>query len=148
MRRAKISGLVDKRRGRATIKVPGVRVADDLLERRFRPAVPNALWIAEVTCLRTWEGRPCLAAVQEVCSRRILGRQMGRYMRAELVLDALRMAIERRRPEPGLTRHSDQGAPCFSLAFGWTAREAGIARSMGSKGDCWGKALPRRSWRP
>src|SRR3954464_8407915 len=55
MREAGISGLVRRKRGRTTIAVPGVRVADDLVERRFRPAVPNVLWIADVTYLRTWE---------------------------------------------------------------------------------------------
>jgi putative transposase len=56
MRQAGISGLVSKKRGRTTIRVPGVRVADDLVERQFTPAAPNVLWIADVTYLRTWEG--------------------------------------------------------------------------------------------
>jgi len=52
MRAAGISGLVRRKRGRTTISVPGVRVADDLVERRFRPDAPNVLWIADVTCAR------------------------------------------------------------------------------------------------
>jgi putative transposase len=56
MRAAGISGLVRRRRGRTTIRVPGVCVADDLVERQFRPGTPNVLWIADVTYLRTWEG--------------------------------------------------------------------------------------------
>jgi putative transposase len=56
MRAAGISGLVRRKRGRTTIRVPGVRVADDLVERRFGPTAPNVLWIADVTYLRTWEG--------------------------------------------------------------------------------------------
>lgn len=141
MRHAGISGLVNKKRGRTTIRVPGVRIADDLVKRQFRPAAPNVLWIADVTYLRTWEGWFYLAAVQDAYSRRIVGWQMAEHMRAELVVDALRMAIKRRRPEPGLIHHSDQGAQYVSLAFGQTAREAGIARSMGSKGDCWDNAV-------
>jgi putative transposase len=141
MREAGISGLVNKKRGRTTLKVPGVRVADDLVQRQFRPAAANVLWIADVTYLRTWEGWLYLAAVQDAYSRRIVGWQMAEHMRAELVLDALKMAIKRRRPEPGLIHHSDQGSQYVSLAFGQTAREAGIARSMGSKGDCWDNAV-------
>jgi putative transposase len=63
MKMAGISGLVPRKRGRTTIKVPGVRVADDLVERRFRPTAPNVLWCADITYLRTWEGWLYLAAV-------------------------------------------------------------------------------------
>ena len=56
MRAAGISGLVPRKRGRTTIRVPGVRVADDLVERQFLPAAPNVLWVADITYLRTWEG--------------------------------------------------------------------------------------------
>ena len=69
MRAAGISGLVRRKRGRTTIRVPGVRVADDLVERQFRPAAPNVLWIADITYLRTWEGWLYLAAVQDAYSR-------------------------------------------------------------------------------
>jgi transposase InsO family protein len=61
---------------------------------------------------------------------------MADHMQAELVVDALKMGIGRRRPAPGLIHHSDQGSQYVSLAFGQTAGDAGIARSMGSKGDC------------
>jgi putative transposase len=141
MRQAGISGLVAKKRGRTTIRVPGVRVADDLVERQFTPPAPNVLWIADVTYLRTWEGWLYLAAVQDAYSRRIVGWQMADHMQAELVVDALKMAISRRRPSPGLIHHSDQGSQYVSLAFGQTAGDAGIARSMGSKGDCFDNAV-------
>jgi putative transposase len=141
MRAAGISGLVRRKRGRTTISVPGVRVADDLVERRFRPDVPNVLWIADVTYLRTWEGWLDLAAVQDAYSRRIVGWSMADHMRSELVVDALQMAVSRRRPAPGLIHHSDQGSQYVSLAFGQAARDAGIARSMGSTGDCYDNAV-------
>ena len=141
MRAAGISGLVRRKRGRTTIRVPGVRVADDLVERQFRPGAPNVLWIADVTYLRTWEGWLYLAAVQDAYSRRIVGWSMADHMRSELVVDALEMAVSRRRPAPGLIHHSDQGSQYVSLAFGQAARDAGIARSMGSKGDCYDNAV-------
>jgi putative transposase len=141
MRQAAISGMVRRKRGRTTISVPGVRVADDLVERQFRPAGPNQLWVADVTYLRTWQGWLYLAAVQDAYSRAIVGWSMAEHMRTELVLDALQMAVARRRPEPGLIHHSDQGSQYVSLAFGQAAREAGIARSMGSKGDAYDNAV-------
>jgi putative transposase len=141
MRRAGISGLVTRKRGRTTVRVPGVRVADDLVRRGFRPAGPNVLWVADITYLSTWEGWLYLAAVQDAFSRAIVGWSMENHMRAELVTDALGMGLSRRRPDAGLIHHSDQGAQYVSLAFGQKARHAGIAVSMGSKGDCFDNAV-------
>lgn len=141
MRQAGISGLVERRYKRTTVRVPGVRVADDLVERRFRPDAPNMLWVADVTYLRSWEGWVYLAAVQDTYSRRIVGWSMADHMRTELVVDALQMALTQRRPQPGLTFHSDQGSQFVSLNFGKQARAAGIAQSMGSKGDCYDNAV-------
>ena len=141
MAAAGISGLVKVKRGRTTIRVPGVRVADDLVERKFRPTEPNVLWVADITYLRTWEGWLYLAAVQDAYSRRIVGWAMAEHMRSELVADALQMAVHRRRPQPGLVHHSDQGAQYVSLGFGQQARDAGIAVSMGSKGDAFDNAV-------
>ena len=141
MRQAGISGLVRRRRGRTTIRVPGVRVAEDLIDRGFEADGPDRLWVADITYLRTWEGWLYLAAVQDVFSRRIVGWSMADHMRTGLVLDALQMALEHRRPAPGLIHHSDQGSQYVSLAFGQTARAAGIAQSMGSRGDCFDNAV-------
>jgi putative transposase len=141
MRAAGLSGLLARKRGRTTIRVPGVRVADDLVERRFRAEAPDVLWVADITYLRTWEGWVYLAAVQDAYSRRIVGWSMADHMRAELVVDALEMALHRRRPAPGLVHHSDQGSQFVSLAFGQKARDAGIAVSMGSKGCAYDNAV-------
>ena len=102
MREAGISGMVRRKRGRTTIQVPGVRVADDLVERRFRPTAPNVLWVADVTYIRTWEGWLYLASVIDLYSRRIVGWALADHLRAEIAIDALEMAVARRRPEPGL----------------------------------------------
>jgi transposase InsO family protein len=140
MRKAQISGLTLKRRGRTTIRVPGVRVCEDLVDRAFAAAAPNRVWVADITYLRTW-GWLYLAAVQDLYSRRIVGWSMADHMRTELVTDALQMAVAQRRPEPGLIWHSDQGSQFVSLAFGQQARAAGIAQSMGSRGDCFDNAV-------
>jgi putative transposase len=110
MRQAGISGLIARKRGRTTIRVPGVRVCEDLVDRAFLAAAPNRLWVADITYLRTWEGWLYLVAVQDVFSRRIVGWSMADHMRAELVTDALQMALAQRRPAPGLIWHSDQGS--------------------------------------
>ena len=141
MKQAGISGLVPRKRGRTTIHVPGVRVADDLVERRFRPTAPNVLWLADITYLRSWEGWLYLAAVQDAYSRTIVGWSMADHMRTELVVDALNMALHRRRPDRGLVHHSDQGSQYVSLGFGQAARDAGIAISMGSRGDAYDNAV-------
>jgi putative transposase len=141
MRSAGISGLVKVKKGRTTIRVPGVRVADDLVERQFQPVAPNVLWVADITYLRTWEGWLYLAAVQDTYSRMIVGWAMAEHMRSELVVDALKMGLHRRRPDEGLVHHSDAGSQYVSLAFGQQARDAGIAVSMGSKGDAFDNAV-------
>ena len=74
-------------------------------------------------------------------SRRIVGWSMADHLRTELVLDALDMAIGRRRPAAGLIHHSDHGTQYTSLAFGRRCREAGITPSMGSTGDCYDNAM-------
>lgn len=141
MRQAALSGLISKKWRATTIRVPGVRVADDLLERNFAAAAPNRCWVADITYLRSWEGWLYLVAVQDLYSRRIVGWAMADHMRAELVTDALQMALAHRRPDSGLIWHSDQGSQFVSLDFGQKARAAGIAQSMGSRGDCFDNAV-------
>jgi putative transposase len=141
MRQAGLSGLTTKKWKATTVRVPGVRVADDLLDRNFAAGAPNRCWVADITYLRSWEGWLYLVAVQDLYSRRIVGWAMADHLRAELVTDALEMALARRRPERGLIWHSDQGSQFVSLAFGQKARAAGIAQSMGSKGDCFDNAV-------
>jgi putative transposase len=110
MRRHGLSGLVKRRRRKTTIRVPGVRPAPDLVGRDFRPAEPNRLWVADLTEIQTWEGKLYLAVVLDCFSRRVVGWSMAEHMRAELVVEALEMAVRRRKPEPGLVHHSDQGS--------------------------------------
>jgi putative transposase len=141
MRQAGLCALMPKKWKATTIRVPGVRVADDLLDREFAAGAPNRCWVADITYLRTWEGWLYLVAVQDLYSRRIVGWSMADHMRTELVTDALQMAVAHRRPDPGLIWHSDQGSQFVSLAFGQHARAAGIAQSMGSRGDCYDNAV-------
>jgi putative transposase len=142
MAAAGISGVRPRKRFKTTIRIPGIAPATDLVERHFRPGEPNVLWVADITYLRTGEGWLYLAAVQDAYSRQIVGWSMATHMRASLVVDALNMALARRRPDPGLIHHSDQGSQQYvSLAFGRAAGEAGIAVSMGSRGDAYDNAV-------
>ena len=141
MRQAGLSGLVRRRRGKTTIRVPGVRPAPDLVGRDFNPAAPNALWAADLTEIATWEGKLYLAVVVDCYSRRCVGWAMAEHMRAELVVEALEMAVWRRKPDPGLVHHSDQGSQYTSLIFGQRCRQAGIDLSMGARGSALDNAV-------
>ena len=141
MRAAGLSGYVKRRKFRTTFGVPGVRVADDLVERDFDPPAPNRLWASDIKYVSTWEGTLYLASVIDCFSRKVVGWSMRSDMQAELVVDALEMAIERRRPAGKLVHHSDQGSQYVALIFGQRLRKAGIAQSMGSKGDCYDNAV-------
>ena len=137
MRRAGLAGQVKRRRGKTTIRVPGVRTAPDLVERDFNPTTVNRLWSADITDIRTWEGWLYLASVMDLYSRRIVGWSLADHLRAELVVDALEMAVARRRPESGLVHHSDQGSQYTSLVFTRRCKAVGIDVSIGSRGDCY-----------
>jgi putative transposase len=141
MKDAGISGVVPRKRRGTTVRLPGMRVAPDLVERDFRPEGPNQTWSADITYISTWEGFLYLAHVQDLFSRLIVGWSMADHLRAELVVDALEMALHRRRPDRGLIHHSDQGCQFTAVLFGKRCAKAGIEISMGSVGDCYDNAV-------
>jgi putative transposase len=98
MRAAGISGLLLRKRRRTTVRLAGVRVAADLVERDFRPDGRNLTWSADITYISTWEGFLYLAHVQDLFSRLIVGWSMADHLRSEMVLDALEMALARTLP--------------------------------------------------
>ena len=98
-------------------------------------------WVADITYLRTWEGWLYLAVVVDCYSRRVVGWALEDDMRAELVVDALEQALQRRQPGRGLVHHSDQGSQYVSLAFGRRCRQAGIEQSMGSRKSAYDNAV-------
>ena len=140
MRVAGISGLLPRKRRRTTVRLPGVRVAPDLVERDFDPTGPDQTWSADITYISTWEGFLYLAHVQDLYSRRIVGWSMADHLRSELVVSALEMALHRRRPGPGLVHHSDKGCQYTAVLFTKRCVKAGIEVSMGSTGDCFDNA--------
>jgi putative transposase len=135
MRELGLQGV--SRRGkkpRTTIPAEKTPPAPDLVERRFRADAPDRLWLADITYVETREGYLFLAVVMDMCSRKIVGWSMRDDLKAELVVDALAMAVARRRPPAGLVHHSDRGSQYTSLAFGKTLRESGLVQSVGRVG--------------
>jgi putative transposase len=141
MRSDGLTGLIRRRKGKTTVRVPGVVTAPHLVRREWDPTEPNRLWVADITYCRSWEGWLYLAAVLDCYSRKVVGWSLGESLRAELVVDAVEMAVARRRPEAGLVHHSDHGSQYVSLAFGERCKEAGIDLSMGSKGSALDNAV-------
>ncbi len=119
---------------RTTVADEKAPPAPDLVERRFVAERPNALWLADITYVPTLEGYLFLGVVMDMFSRKIVGWSMRDDLKAELVVDALAMAVTRRRPPPGLVHHSDRGSQYTSLAFGRTLRESGLLQSVGRRG--------------
>ncbi len=141
MRELEIQG-VSRRRGRVRTTIPDKRAAPapDLVNRNFTAARPDETWVADITYVPTYEGWLFLAAVMDLYSRKIVGWSMRDDLEAPLVVDALSMAITRRKPKPGLVHHSDRGSQYASIAMGRTLRDSKIMASMGSKGDPWDNA--------
>jgi putative transposase len=123
-----------------TIRDREAKPSPDLVDRNFTADAPDRLWVADITYVPTFAGFLFLAVVLDVFSRRVVGWAMAPHMRAELVVDALDMAIKRRRPS-NVIHHSDQGSQYTSIAFSKRCDEAGIRPSMGSVGDCYDNAM-------
>ena len=140
MRERRIQGASRRRTTVTTVRDRDARPAPDLVDRNFTADSPDRLWVADITYVPTWAGFLYLAVVLDVFSRRIVGWSMANHLRTELVLDALDMAIFRRRPT-NVVHHSDQGTQYTSIAFSQRCREAGIQPSMGSVGDCYDNAM-------
>ncbi len=161
MREAGLTGLIRGGKRRTTIVEPTAPRPPDLVERNFAATRPNALWVSDITYVRTWEGWAYVAFVTDVFSRRIVGWQLASNLRTDLPLDALEMAIYQRQPEhKELIHHSDRG--CQYLAIRYTERlaEIGASASVGSVADSYDNALAeavnatfkeelihRKSWR-
>lgn len=140
MRAAGLRGVSRRKGPRTTRRSEGARPAPDLVDRDFTATEPNELWVADITYVPTTAGFLYLAVVLDAYSRRVVGWSMANHLRTELVVAALEMALDQRRPEE-VIHHSDQGCQYTSIAFGLHCREAGVQPSMGSVGDCYDNAM-------
>jgi len=144
MRAMGLSGAV---RGRAwkvtTQSQPALDRPRDLVDRQFEATRPNQLWVSDFTYVATWAGFVYVAFVIDVFSRRIVGWRVSDSMRTDFVLDALEQAIAERGGgrSAALIHHSDQGVQYLSMRYTDRLAEAGIAPSVGSRGDAFDNAL-------
>ena len=119
-------------------------IADNVLDRKFEPAVANMAWVSDITYIRTRSGWLYLAVVMDLFSRKIVGWAMASGMPAELVCAALQMAITHRRPSAGLIVHSDRGCQYASDAHRALLARYGLRASMSRKANCWDNAVMER----
>ncbi len=142
MRELKLRGLRRGKSVRTTLPDERAGRPADLVERRFCAVRPNQLWVADLTFVRTWSGFCYVALVIDVFSRLIVGWSLGTTLRTEMPLEALEMALWRRkRSVEGLVHHSDRGCQYTSIRYTERLEEAGIAPSVGSAGDAYDNAL-------
>lgn len=120
---------------------PTATYAKNLLARNFQQEQPNRAWVGDISYIKTSSGFLYLAVVIDLYSRMVVGWSVQPHMRAELVTDALRMALGRRQVAPGLIFHSDRGSQYTAASFVRTCRDAGIVQSMSRKGNCWDNAV-------
>lgn len=116
-------------------------LAPDLLQREFTVDHPDRVWVTDITYIRTWRGWLYLAAVMDLYSRKIVGWSMKTTLARELVLDALLMAVWRRRPKNKVLVHSDQGSQYGSYDWHNFCRNHGLEPSMSRRGNCWDNAV-------
>ena len=119
-------------------------VAQNVLNREFSPSAANQAWGTDITYLWTQQGWIYLAVVIDLYSRRVVGWCMDRRMQKALVIRALLMAVNLRKPPPGLIHHSDRGSQYASHAYQKLLQQNGMICSMSRKGNCWDNAPVER----
>ena len=143
MRRQGLRGVIRGKVVRTTIADPKVPCPRDLVHRQSKADRPNQLWVSDFTYVSTWQGWLYVAFVIDVFARRIVGWRVSSSMHTDFVLDALEQALYARQPErdKSLVHHSDRGSQYVSIRYSERLDEAGIAPSVGSKGDSYDNAL-------
>jgi putative transposase len=138
-------GLVARRRRRFRVTTTDSRhefpVAPNLLARQFEQPAPDVAWVTDITYIPTGDGWLYLAVILDLCSRFAVGWAMSAHITRELTLEALGMALARRRPAPGLLHHSDRGSQYASGDYQKALEGQGIVCSMSGRGDCWDNAV-------
>jgi putative transposase len=119
-------------------------IAENILARQFNPVAPNTAFVTDITYIRTVTGWLYLAMVLDLFSRKVVGWAMAPSMPAELVCEALRMAIAQRRPATGLIVHSDRGSQYASKQYQALLAEHGFICSMSRRANCWDNAVAER----
>lgn len=116
-------------------------VHPNVLERQFSPAAPNKAWVTDITYIRTFEGWLYLAVVLDLFSRQVVGWSMGPRMHRDLALNALLMAVWRRKPQASVIVHSDQGSQFSSHDWQDFLKHHNLIGSMSRRGNCHDNAV-------
>ena len=141
MRENGLKGRIKPAFRKTTDSDHGMPVAPNLLEQNFDVAEPDRVWAGDISYLRTTEGWLFIAVILDLCSRKVVGWSMSTRIDRQLCLDALQMALWRRRPGPGLVHHSDQGSQYTSDDYQEALEGRKIACSMSRRGNCWDNAV-------
>ena len=144
MKCAGIRAIQPRRFRKTTDSKHELPIAPNVLARSFDVVgigATNRVWAGDITYLPTREGWLYLAVVLDLASRRVVGWSMASTMQRSLVIDALRMALKRRRPRRGMLFHSDRGSQYASQDYRDVLKECGMIPSMSRKGECWDNAV-------
>jgi putative transposase len=137
MRRAGIAAKTARKFRHTTDSNHGRPVAANVLDRQFYPEGANEAWVSDITFIPTREGWLYLAVVEDLYSRMVVGWAMDVRMTSRLVVEALRMAVQRRLPDADLLAHSDRGSQYASDHYQRLLAQHGITCSMSRRADCW-----------
>lgn len=140
MRSNGIKALRGYKSPRAVAGRPSI-VSPNRLQREFTIDEPNKAWVSDITYIRTWQGWLYLAVVIDLYSRRVVGWSMRPTLAREIVLDALMMAVWRRKPKNAVIVHSDQGSQYGSDDWLRFCKSNGLEPSMSRRGNCWDNAV-------
>lgn len=140
MRRHRLQAIRGYRTPRRIVGRPSI-VAPNRLNREFTMAAPDHAWVTDITYLRTWQGWLYLAVVIDLYSRKVVGWSMKPSLARELILDALLMALWRRKPTHPVIVHSDQGSQYGSDEWQRFCQAHGLLSSMSRRGNCWDNAV-------
>ena len=116
-------------------------IAENILDRKFHVDASNKVWVGDITAIWTDEGWLYLATLLDLFSRKVVGYKMSDRMTRDLPINALQMAIRRRRPRLGLMHHSDRGSQYASDEYRAVLSAHGMTQSMSRKGNCWDNAV-------
>jgi len=141
MRAAGLAGCCRRRRVRTTVADPAQVPAPNLVARDFTVTAIDRLWLGDITYVPTQEGWLYLAILLDAHSRRVVGWARADHLRTELALDALAMALARRRPGAGLVHHTDRGCQYTAAAYRQVLAARGVVASMSRSGDCLDNAM-------
>ncbi|MFL4909496.1 IS3 family transposase [Streptomyces sp. MMS24-I2-30] len=146
MRAAGLRGVIRAKSPRSTRPAPETSRPADLVERQFTAHTPNQLWVADITYIRTFSGWVYAAFVIDVFSRMVVGRQVSTSLYTDLALDALEMAIWKRRHTggnlTGLVHHSDRDVQYRAIRYTEHLEQADAVASVGSRGDSYDVPVP------